>query len=211
MENAESKNALVPHEAASQLMLQAAAETNSFGKLLKFTKGKYFTGDDEVAAGREMIAHVTQWARGWVKFVDSKPVEQRIGKVIEGFTMPAREDLGDNDEKKWEKDASGERRDPWARQFYLPMEDPETGEVLVFVTGSDGGCRAINTLCTRAARQLVKGPPIIKLGVSSYKHKTYGRIETPDFPIVSWAGLGGSSPIPNTTAVELDDEIPFNV
>ena len=203
----ETKNQLVKSETASELMLKAAAETDTMGRLLKFTKGHYYVGDDEITAGREMIAHVTQWARGWVKWAD--PIEQHIGKVVDGFEMPKREELGDDDQSQWEKDANDKPRDPWGKQFYLPMESPETGEVVVFVTGSDGGWRAINTLCTRAARNLVKGPPIIKLNVTSYKHKLYGRIETPDFPIIGWAGLGDAAPVENTTAVELNDTIPF--
>ena len=70
----ETKNQLVKSETASELMLKAAAETDTMGRLLKFTKGHYYVGDDESTAGREMIAHVTQWARGWVKWADGKPV-----------------------------------------------------------------------------------------------------------------------------------------
>jgi hypothetical protein len=49
----------------------------------------------------------------------------------------------------------------------------------------------------------VRGQPYIKLGVRSYKHKLYGRIETPDFSVVGW-----TEP-PKSIREELSDEIPF--
>jgi hypothetical protein len=192
-------------------LLQAAQELNSgggFGKLLKFTKGKYFVGDDEIPAGHEMIAHVVALARGWVKFEDGKVVEQRVGKVADGFILPDRDELGDTDESKWTRDATGEPRDPWSSQMYLPMENTDTGEVVVFVTASHGGRSAIGTLCNVAARNLHKGLPVIRLNTSSYRHRSYGRIETPDFPVVNWTGAHVEARKPSV-AKELDDEIPF--
>src|SRR4051794_14155937 len=118
--------------------LEAAAETRSegFGKLMKFVKGKYFIGDDEVEIGREMLAHVGSTVRGWTKFENSNVVDQRVGRISDGFKPPPRGELGDLDESKWERDSTGKRRDPWSEQFYLPLEDLETGEIVAFVTSS---------------------------------------------------------------------------
>jgi hypothetical protein len=153
--------------------------------------------------------------RGYVKFGGGKLVEQRLGKVAEGFQMPKREELGDTDKTAWECDANGNPRDPWALQYYLPLEDAEIGEVLVFVTSSRGGCSAIGNLCNVFARNAGNGLPIIKLGTSSYRHKTYGRIDIPDFPVVGWNkasaidtgdehDMGHFSP-----ADEMTDDCPF--
>jgi hypothetical protein len=61
-----------------------------------------------------------------------------------------------------------------------------------------------------AGRNLDKGAPVIRLAVSSYRHRTFGRIETPpDFPVVSWTG-GGVVEKP-TVAEELNDEIPYTL
>jgi hypothetical protein len=79
-----------------------------------------------------MIAHVNQLARGYVKFKGGELVDRLIGKVVDGFTMPKREDLDDNDESNWEMNDRGERRDPWVAQSYLPLENLETGELVVF-------------------------------------------------------------------------------
>lgn len=201
-------NELAKKDVLANRFLRVAGETNgeNIGRLLKFTKGHYYVGDDEVAAGREYVAHVNQLARGWVKFEDGKVVEQKLGKIADGFEPAAREELGDTDSDQWEVDSSGNPRDPWVLQYYLPFEDLETGEVVVFVTSSHGGRGAIGKLCNVFARNVDKGSPQIRLGVSAYKHREYGRIETPEFPVVSWTGGADD---PKTLANELNDEVPF--
>jgi hypothetical protein len=41
---------------------------NELGRLLKFSKGHYLVGTEEIPLGREYIAHVEHWVRGWIKF-----------------------------------------------------------------------------------------------------------------------------------------------
>jgi hypothetical protein len=57
------------------------------------------------------------------------------------------------------------------------------------------------------------GLPIIKIGLESCKHKSYGRIDKPDFSIVGW-----TNPNPKPEAVQLvaqknhdefGDDVPF--
>jgi AAA domain len=169
-------NVVVEYETAVARLREAAREmqtSGELGRLLKFTKGVYSIGDDKVPAGTEMIAHVNQFAYGWVKFVDGKVADQKIGKAAEGFRKPEREELDANDKTKWERDATGKERDPWAEQYYMPMESVECGDVAVFVTGSRGGCDALGKLVNRFALNSKNGLPIIKLNVGSYKHRTY--------------------------------------
>src|SRR5262249_22936862 len=135
--------------------------------------------------------------------------------------------LGDMDQSQWERDAAGKPRDPWVLQYYLALEDVETGELLTFVTGTAGGTNAIGKLCGQFARNAKNGRPIIRLGASSYKHRSYGRVEVPDFPVIGWTGSalaqgavpdfpvipGGApaqEPVPALArANEMDDDIPF--
>src|SRR5262249_29154693 len=98
-----TNTALAKIEDVRERLLQVAQEQTGLGRLLKFNKGKYFVGDDEIPINREMIAHVVSFARGWVKFADNKVVQQEIGKVAEGYKQPPRNDMGDLDETKWEK------------------------------------------------------------------------------------------------------------
>ena len=51
------------------------ATTKSHEKLLKFKKSKFYVMDDEVAIGREFIAHANQLTTGWIKFVGNQVVE----------------------------------------------------------------------------------------------------------------------------------------
>jgi hypothetical protein len=123
---------------------------------MMFSKGRYFIDDEEVAPDREFVAHVGSFARGYVRFQDGKLTDQRIVKVTDG-PEPNRTDLGDTDATKWERDSKGEPQDPWSRQVYLPIEDLQTGEVFVFVSGSQGGRGAVGALCTLAGRNLHRG------------------------------------------------------
>jgi hypothetical protein len=213
-ENSKMTNDLmINDETALSHFAQVAVQAQE-ARLLKFIKGKYLSGEDEVSPGREYIAHVSQLVHGWIKFDDCKVVEQRVGPVAEGYNPCPRDHLGDIDKSKWEVDGSGARRDPWTRQYYLPIEDAETGELLTYVTGSRGGNAAIGRLCSHFVRNVKRGLPIIRLAVSSYKHKSYGRIEVPEFPIVGWTGAAvdanaGAQKITLSAGEEMDDEVPF--
>jgi hypothetical protein len=208
-------NDVITHEPPN-LLAQAADELGggSLGKILKFTKGKYFVGDDEVAINTEMIAHVTQLARGRVKFKNGELVNRCIGKVVDGFKVPPREQLDEFDDKSgWEKNERGEPRDLWVEQSYLPLEHPQTSELIVFVTGSSSGFGAVGALIGVTSRNLHKGQPIIQLAVRSYKHKQFGRIENPNIPIVGW--IGGGVHVAQVPALAptkhpaFDDQIPL--
>jgi hypothetical protein len=198
------------------LAIAAAAReegANELGKLLKFSKGHYLVGTEEIPVGQEFVAHVEHWTRGWVKFKRGELVERKVGRVADGFVVPQREELDDNDSSTWETDTRGEPQDPWSAQSYLPLED-ETGEILTFVSGSVGGRQAVSRLAGRAARQMATmGLPIIKLGIESYKHPNYGRIDKPDFQIIGWTNPNPKPEVVQLVAeknhAELDDAIPF--
>jgi len=189
--------------------LEAANEAGGeIGLLLKFVKGKYEVGDDEVPLGTQFVAHIDQLARGYVKFLDGQVADRRIGMVADGYKLPPREELGDLDETRWEKDSQGKPRDPWVVQWYLALMRVETSELLTFVTGSKGGISAIGALCRVYARKYGIGVlPIIALRVRSYKHKLFGRIETPDFEIVGWDGVPAQA-VPQSYPEE-EGEAPF--
>jgi hypothetical protein len=204
----------LPAEAGNNPWLQAAADAGGGGRILKFIKGTYEVNDVEVPIGTEFVAHIDQLVRGWTRFQDGKVTGQHIGKVKDGYRVPAREEFGDLDQNKWERDTAGQPRDPWVLQWYLPLI-AQDGELLTFVTGSKGGIGAIGTLCRVYGRKKRDGLlPIVKLQVRSYRHERYGKIETPDFVIVGWEGLE-PSPTPmleqhGASSYELNDEIPFN-
>jgi hypothetical protein len=185
----------------SETFLQVAEETGSQTRLMKFVKGVYKIGADEVPAGREYVAHVLGTVRGAVKFVDKAKVDQIIGKVADGFKIPDISKLDDPDK--------------WQVQYYLPLEDVETGELVIFVSGSHGGIGAIGELCGIYGRQHRNGRPIIKTGVRTYNHKIYGEVATPEFTLTGWdPNIVAAPPAnePPSSALplgDLNDEIPF--
>jgi hypothetical protein len=168
----------------------AKAGGGSRGRLLKFSKGTFLTGDDEVKVGTKFIADVAEATYGWSKFVDGKLTDKKIVKVSGGEDPPSRKELGDNDQADWETDRNGPR-DPWTFQWYLPLTSAEDGESFTFVSGSRGGEDAIGTLLSEYAKHLQRGDtslPIVKIETSSYKHKNFGRVVVPVFRIVGWQG-----------------------
>jgi hypothetical protein len=204
--------------------LEAAAESgNETGPLLKFVKGTWVIGDDALKDGTEFVAHIDQLIRGWVKFEDGRVVDRIIGKIADGFKPPKREDLSDADPASWtEKNADdGKLRDPWTQQWFLPLIGVESGELVTFVTGSKGGIGAVADLCRVYGHRQQHGLlPIIALKTRSYRHKQYGKIETPDFQVVGWDGAqteAAAIPVQPTQLTEkatannddMDDEIPF--
>ena len=86
------------------------------GPLLKFKKDEHFVlGADKVPEGTEYIAFPQEVRKGWSKFEDKKLVEEKSGKPVLGFVLPERDELGDNDPKKWPKNAAGQPTDPWVK------------------------------------------------------------------------------------------------
>jgi hypothetical protein len=199
-------NNLVVTDEKTKALAVAAAEEGYHDRILKFAKGLYSIGDDAVPEGARYIAHPDNWVRGWVKFVDRRPVEQRVGRVVDGFKVPERDELGDTDETAWPEE-DGRRRDPWAFQSYLPLVDEKTNEMVVFVSGSAGGRRAIAGVCKAASQNPDNGLPVVMLGVGSYRHKTYGRIEEPEFKVVGWTGAAPTAPEP--VVADFSDDVPF--
>jgi hypothetical protein len=187
----------IANNQAALARLRAAAQASREVRLLKFTKGKYFVGDGEVAAGREFIALPDQYARGWVKFAEGKVAEQKIGLVADmSFVLPERSDLGDTDESQWETDNDGDPKDPWVFQHYLPMIDSDTNAPFTFVTNSRGGEAAIGTLLDMWLNNINRGRPLVQLATSTYKHrnKAYGRIDVPEFKVSGWTGDDNHEP-----------------
>jgi hypothetical protein len=184
-------------------------QTTRANPLLRFIKGKYKIGDEEIPVGREYVAFPLQWTRGWVKWQDGQIVagSERLGKVADGFVPCDRDELGDLDKTQWEDVDS----DPWQLQNLLPLEDAETGEFVVFVSGSFGGKMAVEKLCNRVARDLSAGRnlgnPTIKLDIGEFSTKKYGKVPRPEFTIIAWENE--TAPLPPIKDALGGDSIPF--
>ena len=91
-ENQQEQQSNLPATKFENRWLEVAAETSGgLGKLLKFVKGKWEIGDDEVPIGTEYIAHIDQLAQGWVHFEDGEVVgDPIIVKIADGKKLPSR-------------------------------------------------------------------------------------------------------------------------
>jgi hypothetical protein len=199
-----NSTALTPAEASDAYDAFADEGGGNFGKLLKFNKGKYSANDKDVPIGTEYAALPHELRRGWVRFEDGKPVEYRIGLVREGYQFLPRDSLGSMDERKWERDRNAKPKDPWQKQYYLPMIDLETDELITFVTNSDGGEKANRNL-VRAykPKKATSEVPIVSLQGDFYIHPDFGRVEVPLFRIVAWHDMGFVPPSPKPAPAPL--------
>jgi hypothetical protein len=189
----EKKNELAPAGLSDPFTdyADAIAPQYIIGDLLKFSKGDYFFGQNNtlVPAGTVFTVNMDELMAGWVRWWDGKPTDHVMARVAD-HVLP-RKPPGDDDKTKWEIDASGAPRNPWAFTNYLPMMN-EKGDLFTFTTSSDGGTRAIAGLSRRYANHRKRHRdvfPLIALGVDSYQHpnREYGRIKIPIFAPAGYA------------------------
>jgi hypothetical protein len=73
----------------------------------------------------------------------------------------------------------------------------DTGMEARYTTTSVGGKKAVQALAVAIATQVDKDQdkpvPVVELGKEHYTHKSYGRIYTPVFKVVDWAGMDGKA------------------
>jgi len=165
--------------------------SNIVGKMLKFSKGDYSVGDNEIEAGGKYIASMPNILVGWIRWEDQKPAETIMGLIVEGHRPQKRDTLGFDDKSEWPTDKDGKPMDVWQETQYLVLKDTTDDELYTFVTNSAGGRGAITKLVTSFGQKRRMNPgklPIITLAVDSYKHKdpAYGKIKVPEFKIIGW-------------------------
>jgi hypothetical protein len=163
------------------------------GKLLTFNKGEWTAGQDneEIPVGTKMVFNSDSVLVGWTRWEDSKPVEQEMGPVVDGFQPKPRGQLGWDDKSEWEQFPDGGPRDPWAFGNQMLFKSvTKRPELFTFTTGSKGGLGAIGRLLERYAEEAMEGHaddyPVITLGADSYMHPTYKKVWVPEFEIVGW-------------------------
>jgi hypothetical protein len=151
---------------------------------------------------------------GFQKWEDNRPVAYEMGAPAEGYRIPDRENLGDNDESAWPVDSKGKRRDPWQETAMLPLVDAASKAVFTFSTSSWGGRTAIGALMKEYAvhaRQKPNDLPIVELGsgTKTSQDPTIGRYKIPTLKIIGWTDAGPAmllldKPVEQSGGVELE-------
>jgi hypothetical protein len=199
------------------------------GTLLKFSDVRWTTGKEgtEVEKGTALVALST--AAGWVKWANGKPIEYRMRE--EGRRLPERDKLGDLDQREWEIDSKGNRKDPWQNTRFVYLVDPTSAKAYTFSTSSWGGRQAVADLAGQIQRMRYGRPgavPVVELDVAPMP-TNFGIKSKPFFKVIEWRGGGphvidqhggeprNGGPTPalvenrthTVTSEALDDEIPF--
>jgi hypothetical protein len=201
-------NDVTTYNTTNSFTIAAAASPQRalVGERLRFSKGRYLIGAGdtaELAAGTVLDCLDTTIL--WIKFIDGKVVDQRIG-----YPVAAREELDDQDEADWPTGFDGKPADPWVLQQLLYLVDARTGAEYTFTTSSWGGRAAVDRLVHQVATKQRTHPdamPTIKLEIGYKKSVKYGAIPAPVFTVISWSGERGDKVVPLSR--ELDDAIPF--
>ena len=86
----------------------------------------------------------------------------------------------------------------WETQVGMSMkclDGKDKGMEARYTTTSVGGKKAVQALAVAIATQVEKEQskpvPVVELGKEHYTHKSYGRIFTPIFKVLEWAGMDG--------------------
>jgi hypothetical protein len=196
--------------------LDDIAPSGIVGQMIKFKDKRFIITETEEAISEdaEFIAILDQTLIGYVKFLeDSAPVRVQ-GLLYDGFVMPERCDLGDNDESQWPTGIDGSTLvDPWQHQICMVLQKRETSEFYTFVTSSVTGRRACGQLLRhydRMRRTNSDEWPLVKLKTGGFAHRDerIGWVSTPAFAVVGRIKKDAAA-MPDMAPTDLDDGVPW--
>jgi hypothetical protein len=193
------------------------SEHASAGQALRFNEeGKFVKpteGDEEVPEGTQLVVHWDLSRKGYQRFNGPGERPDVYIALVFGGSPPKRSELDNTDPEKWPiNKLTGRPEDPWRSVMMVPLENPATGELLVFSTMSKTGLRSVANLLTQSARMMAKEPdhlPVIKLRCGGYTDKRFGWIKIPAFEFVGKAPRTNIVAADTSVEATLNDEVPF--
>jgi hypothetical protein len=207
------------------------------GDDLRFKKGKWSkaVGEEKHEIGKTtpFAVDLLSYQRGWYRWENKKPYKL-MGRPIDGFISPARNQLPDQDKSRWPYD-NGKPIDPWQETLMITMRDLSDDRLCTLTITSWYGRQALGALLAAATRDCRKHPgcaPVVLLGSEERSTINYGDVAAPTFTIVDWRPFGDGAappgmplPPPKLPPVqgllppsrqkakaigdEMDDEVPF--
>ena len=187
------------------------------GRRIQWSKDcTYVTSDDgqELPESAEYVFLGDQTMIGMIKFQGpSQPPLQEAGLLYDGFILPDRDVLDEQDESKWELGLDGRPSDPWKHQIALVLQDTQTQELYTFVTMSPTGRKACGDLIRHYDRmqRLTPGElPIVRLRAGGFQHRDsrVGFVKTPRFIVCGRTSRDSAATPDTSTAAFLNDAIP---
>jgi hypothetical protein len=196
----ESKAVVLTEDRQKQLALmnsfgrRESTSSAIVGKQLKFKKGEWVAGprnsETPVPVGTKLVFNPDWQTIGWQYWEDGKVVDAEMGRVIDAYQKKPRGMLSLPNKEDWPLDDQGGRKDPWQYANIALFKEPgKRGQVYTFATASTGGISAMGRLMKETSEGMrVRGEmfPVVVIGVSGYKHKKYGWVDTPAFKIIGW-------------------------
>jgi hypothetical protein len=191
----------------------------SGGRLIAFngSTGIHRTLDDgvEVVPGSEFVAFLHEVQRGYIKFNEGGPPDVRMVRIGEDAEVPARESLGDSDQREWPVGLDGNKQDPWKEQYAIPMARHDAGgELFVYVARGPVAMNSVGDLLGRwryHPKRQAGLIPVIRIENGTYPSKRFGGLKPkPILKVIDWVTRTGAPPPPLVPArIEVDDELPF--
>jgi hypothetical protein len=154
---------------------------------------------------------------GWIKFArDGETPPIRIqGLLTDGFRLPPRDSLGDDDQSLWEVGLSGKPEDPWKHQIIVLLQKTTSSELYSFIATNPTSRGAVTDLINHTQRRKRSGKddyPIVRLGTSSFERREPPKVKVwkPCFAIVGHQKKDDIiDPANASTAADFDDAIPY--
>jgi hypothetical protein len=212
--------AVAPPDSRSgvQRYVDDVAPASIAGRVIRFNKdGKFVTPDDGAAVSDSVdyIALVDETQIGWIRFNgEGAPPDRVTGLLFDGFVMPLRTALGDDDPTKWNTGLNGRPEDPWQHQVNLVLQRADTRELFTYSTSSITGRRAVGTLLRyydRLRRSDVNSYPLVRLKIGGFQHRDdrVGWVKTPVLAVVGRTPKEGTAKPDSSVSADMNDEIPF--
>ena len=179
---------------------QSLAGNDMVGEPLKFKQGIWrkkvaSTGNvltDYVVVEQleQFVVDILSYKHGWIRWRDKRPTHKYMGRKVDRWPLPKREQLP-------EKDVAFGEEDPWQQTHTIVMRELATGSLFTYGTTSWGGKKALSKLIGVYRENAKKHPgqmPIVYLG-SIEKMGEKGVYEAPTLEVCDWQPFGdGASP-----------------
>lgn len=181
-----------PAAAVGSLRKLANARMQGDALFLKLTKqGEWLYGPEEieVEADDEWAINPNSFKVGVIGWRNGSVVGEHMFPIYSGQTV----DMAELEEIAPVKDGDG-----WKDQTSLELRAIGENLQLLWATSSLGGRNAIaalaDAIATQAETDEEHAVPVVTLASDFYKHKTYGKIFTPELKIVRWVDMDGNPP-----------------